>query len=250
MQKQSVTVLRRRQNILKDYKLLRIWEVIYPIGIYFVVTNVVMFVLNLVHTMTNENYMIYQIIATVIAFPFIYAFYRKEDGGKMANLPRTILFAAAAGLFGVVLNNLIGYTGLKETSQSYQEVSAAFYGSTLALEILGTCIIIPFLEELLYRGIVYQRLKAFLGVKTAIVLSAVIFGAMHFNLVQFLYATAVGLLLADVAVPSARGTRQTGVASRRGSASATASVSGEEASAELIFVSAEEGTAEDCDGSP
>ena len=174
---------------MKDYKLLRIWEVIYPIGIYFVVTNVVMFVLNLMHTMTNENYMIYQIIATVIAFPFIYAFYRKEDGGKMANLPRTILFAAAAGLFGVVLNNLIGYTSLKETSQSYQEVSVAFYGSTLALEILGTCIIIPFLEELLYRGIVYQRLKAFLGVKTAIVLSAVIFGAMHFNLVQFLYAT-------------------------------------------------------------
>ena len=119
---------------MKDYKLLRIWEVIYPIGIYFVVTNVVMFVLNLMHTMTNENYMIYQIIATVIAFPFIYAFYRKEDGGKMANLPRTILFAAAAGLFGVVLNNLIGYTGLKETSQSYQEVSAAFYGSTLTLQ--------------------------------------------------------------------------------------------------------------------
>lgn len=111
---------------MKDYKLLRIWEVIYPIGIYFVVTNVVMFVLNLIHTMTNENYMIYQIIATIIAFPFVYAFYRKEDGGKMANLPRTILFAAAAGLFGVVLNNLIGYTGLKETSQSYQEVSAAF----------------------------------------------------------------------------------------------------------------------------
>ena len=40
---------------MKDYKLLRIWEVIYPIGIYFVVTNVVMFVLNLIHTMTNGN---------------------------------------------------------------------------------------------------------------------------------------------------------------------------------------------------
>ena len=99
---------------MKDYKLLRIWEVIYPIGIYFVVTNVVMFVLNLMHTMTNENYMIYQIIATVIAFPFIYAFYRKEDGGKMANLPRTILFAAAAGLFGVVLNrNIAELSGSK-----------------------------------------------------------------------------------------------------------------------------------------
>ena len=58
---------------MKDYKLLRIWEVIYPIGIYFVVTNVVMFVLNLIHTMTNENYMIYQIIAKIIAFPFVYA---------------------------------------------------------------------------------------------------------------------------------------------------------------------------------
>lgn len=67
---------------MKDYKLLRIWEVIYPIGIYFVVTNVVMFVLNLMHTMTNENYMIYQIIATVIAFPLSMHSIGKRMAGK------------------------------------------------------------------------------------------------------------------------------------------------------------------------
>ena len=70
---------------MKDYKLLRIWEVIYPIGIYFVVTNVVMFVLNLMHTMTNENYMIYQIIATVIAFPFLSERGWRENGKSATN---------------------------------------------------------------------------------------------------------------------------------------------------------------------
>ena len=58
---------------MKDYKLLRIWEVIYPIGIYFVVTNVVMFVLNLMHTMTNENYMIEDGIVWKNIIPFLCA---------------------------------------------------------------------------------------------------------------------------------------------------------------------------------
>ena len=55
---------------------------------------------------------------------------------------------------------------------------------------------IPLAEELLYRGVVYRRMRAVFGVRAAIVLSAVLFGLMHANLVQFLYAGLLGLLLA------------------------------------------------------
>ena len=51
-------------------------------------------------------------------------------------------------------------------------------------------------EELLYRGVVERRLSLLCGSVPAIVLSAVIFGVMHWNVVQFLYAGILGLLLA------------------------------------------------------
>ena len=62
-------------------------------------------------------------------------------------------------------------------------------------ELLGSCLMIPLAEELLYRGVVERRLSLLCGSVPAIVLSAVIFGVMHWNVVQFLYAGILGLLL-------------------------------------------------------
>lgn len=194
---------------MKDNNYWRVWSIVYPVGIYFVVTNLVMFMLGSVWLMTDENYMIQHIIATAAAFPFLYSFYHRDKrlpGVKAAERKVTARrglkgagFALAVALAGVALNNLIGYTGLKETSENYRQVSDAFYGGGLWLSILGSCLLVPLLEELLYRGIVYRRLRAWVGVWPAVVVSALIFGAMHFNLVQFLYAGVIGILLAVTA---------------------------------------------------
>lgn len=207
---------------MKDAKIWRIWEVLYPVGIYFVVTNLVMVMIGTVWRLTNENYMTQQIIATAAAFPFLYIIYRRNPAAlalrektvakasRHGSLPGAdgshpaVAIACGAGLVaavalaGVTLNNLIGYTGLKEASQSYQEAADAFYGGRLWLEIAGSCILIPIAEELLYRGIVYRRLRAWMRVGLAVPVSALIFGVMHFNLVQFIYAGCIGVLLALV----------------------------------------------------
>ena len=192
------TAWKKWRCILKQSGWFKAWEVIYPIGIYFVVTNVAMIIMGMIWPMTNENYMIQQIVATVVTFPFVYSFYRREDVGKTFVTFKAVLLVVATALAGLVFNNLIGYTSLKETSQSYQELTEAFYGSSLLLEIAGTCILIPILEELLYRGIVFARLRTWFGLSSAVILSSVIFGAMHFNLVQFIYAGCIGALLALV----------------------------------------------------
>ena len=44
---------------------MRLWGVIYPVALYVVVTNIVMFLLNLVWKQTDENYLIFHIITTV-----------------------------------------------------------------------------------------------------------------------------------------------------------------------------------------
>ena len=54
----------------------------------------------------------------------------------------------------------------------------------------------PILEELVFRGILFTRLKIMLPKIPAIVVSALIFAAVHFNIVQFIYAFLLGIVLA------------------------------------------------------
>ena len=81
------------------------------------------------------------------------------------------------------------------------------------LYALPACLLTPCLEEVLYRGVVYGRLcdlllvnheeqgaeqtqKAWKNRLIAMALSALLFGVLHQNLVQFVYAGALGLMLA------------------------------------------------------
>mgnify|MGYP000323272126 FL=1 len=80
----------------------------------------------------------------------------------------------------------------------FQEANQSFFAGTVVFELLGSCLVIPIAEELLFRGVVYKRLKLYFGVTPALIGSALIFGIMHVNLVQFLYAAVIGLLLAFV----------------------------------------------------
>ena len=52
------------------------------------------------------------------------------------------------------------------------------------------------MEELVFRGIVYGKLRSIMNMPVAIVISALLFAIIHFNVVQFVYAFFVGALLA------------------------------------------------------
>lgn len=67
--------------------------------------------------------------------------------------------------------------------------------------VFYTCFLGPFMEELMFRGILLKRARRF-GDRTAVVFCAVAFGLMHGNLSQFLYATAIGLACGFLAVKS------------------------------------------------
>ena len=54
----------------------------------------------------------------------------------------------------------------------------------------------PLLEELLHRGVVYGRLRRRMGMWSSVILSALIFAILHFNIVQFIYAFLLGIVFA------------------------------------------------------
>ena len=87
---------------------------------------------------------------------------------------------------------------LAMASAAYQETSEAFYAAGFPVQILCLGIIIPVAEELMYRGVLYKRLRECGGFWGAAFSSAFLFALSHGNIVQFLYALGLGLLLAYV----------------------------------------------------
>ena len=63
--------------------------------------------------------------------------------------------------------------------------------------ILYAVVVAPFVEECLFRGLIYNQLRH-CGQLFAIVISALLFGLMHGNLMQLLTALFVGALLAFI----------------------------------------------------
>lgn len=115
------------------------------------------------------------------------------------HLPRLLMYLAAGGIsFSIALNNMIFISGLPELFPAVSEVQENIYTPVLWLQMIGIGMIVPIAEELVYRGIFYGSLKQHVGINMAMTGSALIFGVMHGNMVQGLYAGLTGLFLAWV----------------------------------------------------
>lgn len=91
---------------------------------------------------------------------------------------------------------LLGLAGITGGSAAYQEVAQAQTGAVFGIALVCYGLVSPVAEELLFRGIFYGYLRRFFDVKTAVVATAILFGVYHGNMVQALYATAMGYLIA------------------------------------------------------
>lgn len=176
-------------------------------GIYFVVTAVMLFLLDFVLPDTKDSHLFRQGITSAAVLPFLYSFYRQDSflrgeplGKKDFFLTKreagTVFFLfLAGGCFALALNNVLSVVHISDYSASYNRIRETFYVGKFFMEFCVVCLLAPLAEELLYRGIVYKRAKDWLGVWPGIVISAAFFGLVHMNLVQFVYAGAFGIFL-------------------------------------------------------
>lgn len=200
----------------QDHIFNRIWAVVYPLGIYYVVISIVMFLAQMIIGQDSAHYMLCQIIASIVTIPVIAQFYI-QDSRLISAAPteverdatiqwkkgivwKLLLIVVAMSMLGTSLNNLITMSPLVEWSEGYKEANQGFYGSTVGVELFGSALITPFLEEMLYRGVILSRLKKMGSEWMAIVISALVFGFMHFNMVQSTYAFLVGIVLAIITI--------------------------------------------------
>lgn len=111
----------------------------------------------------------------------------------------SFVFGAAAQVVVTVSIFLLSlvFPYLEESgAQSGDFYSLTFGGGSFLLEVLYLSLFVPFLEEIVFRGLIYTRLRKGMPVLAAQLLSALIFGAAHMDLTQFFYAFLTGFIMA------------------------------------------------------
>ena len=87
-------------------------------------------------------------------------------------------------------------TGFPDVFEAYKELIQSLSGSGVDIKtFIAVSFLAPIAEELLFRGVSYHYASRALPEKWAVIFQAVLFGIYHGNLIQFVYATVMGILL-------------------------------------------------------
>ncbi len=151
----------------------------------------------------NES-LIMMLFLSVPMFFLLYRKYREDcflwqaDRGDRPELPGKGYIVLTALSAAVGLNILIQLTPLIRWFPSIIEVNEDLSGSSLILSLLYSAVVAPAVEEVLFRGLMFRRMREYMSFLPAAFLSSLLFGLMHGNMVQFIYAAIIGLLLAFI----------------------------------------------------
>ncbi len=114
---------------------------------------------------------------------------------KTSKKKQAILVMILAISFCIALNYLIGLSGIQQLFPGYDEIAEGIFIAPIGIQIIVAGILAPIVEELTFRGIIYRRIRHYLNVKWGMILSSLFFGIYHGNVVQFIYAFLMGLIM-------------------------------------------------------
>lgn len=210
------------------HPVMQIWRLIYPILIHLGISMAVSIAFSMFFiwkvisgTDISNSYdvvekinssTLYQLILTsVLSGVITFFLYWKDQQRRKAGFlgqgedfvwsPPVIWFSviilAIAG--SQMLNDLILVFRLNEIFPYYSQMTDdTMTGQPVWLLFLTVGLLAPAAEELIFRGLVFRRMKDFMNPWAAIILSALLFGIYHGNMIQFLYASLMGILLAVI----------------------------------------------------
>lgn len=226
-------LLRGTEKTVQEPPMTKIWYVIFPALVYFFVRQTGFYigsfiVVNLagilpaglaeklikwdekrevITEVTGNGTAVMLLFAFLTAGIVIWKFFAKEDIGKAkreAILRHSCLkspsayMCMAAGTLGMAvgLNFLYELLGITSSSEAFKDTAELQYAAALPLGLLVNGVVAPLVEELVFRGVMYNRLKKHLRYIPAILVSALCFGVYHQNMVQGSYAFLMGCIFA------------------------------------------------------
>ena len=155
----------------------------------------------------NNAILLTGLTGLITMIPCLY-FYKKDRrariaGGLVTGQKPNRLSIGECGLilvmgagFAQFANMFVNMIGSFLNAEEYQEtMSQLTDGKSMFFLIVCMGIIAPLAEEIVFRWLIYLRLRDYMRSGEAIVISGLFFGIYHGNLVQGVYATACGIYL-------------------------------------------------------
>ena len=145
------------------------------------------------------------VIGNLLVIPVAIWLYRK-DGSVLPVSDNSWTYTGKIlfGVFCLVSGGILNYLWSSALSMMRiqeifsDQVQTELLSANVAVQILGLGFIVPLSEELIFRGLSYRRMKRIFSVKTAIILSALLFAVYHENPIQIIFAFPLALILAAV----------------------------------------------------
>ena len=104
--------------------------------------------------------------------------------------------ALAAVGFNVVVSKLLQIIPFPESwIESYQQNSSMIGAGNMAVAWIATVIVAPILEEIVFRGLIYTRLKQGMAAVAAAVIASLLFALSHGTIVWGIYTFLLSMIL-------------------------------------------------------
>ena len=158
----------------------------------------------------NNAILLTGLTGLITMIPCLY-FYKKDRrariaGGLVTGQKPNRLSIGECGLilvmgagFAHFANMFVNMIGSFLNAEEYQEtMSQLTDGKSMFFLIVCMGIIAPLAEEIVFRWLIYLRLRDYMRMGAAAVISGLIFGIYHGNLVQAVYASLLGIVFAYI----------------------------------------------------
>lgn len=146
-------------------------------------------------------------VVALLMFPLIWLYRRmdvrasSEKRFHYASVgPHYYLVALVLGVAAcLAVNGLLNLSGLMiRYQENLEEVGDILYQNRLPIELITIGIMMPVMEELLFRGLIQERMRGWMRPEFAILASAAVFSLYHGNTLQMIYTAVLGLILGYV----------------------------------------------------
>lgn len=144
-----------------------------------------------------------QCIGALAALFFLVPMYRRDylkrrfvfDNNGIQ--PYCWLYIIPVGIFTSLGGNMIlNISDFANSSERFRESQEILFSGPFIVQLIGIGLILPICEELIYRGLIYMRMRQYLSVNMSIMVSSLIFGIIHGNPAQGMYGFLIGILFA------------------------------------------------------
>lgn len=140
-----------------------------------------------------------RVLAVVLAvLPLIPSFAKEYP---VIHPDKNLLYKSAMLTIGLAIsssllcNSVAMVSGFTGSSESFNSVATSQFSLPIWLGIIVYGIVTPLTEEIVHRGLIYNRLRRYFNLPIAIFGSSLLFGVSHGNIVQLIYGFIMGLMI-------------------------------------------------------